>query len=282
MDKAPGTRTSAGFSLGVSLNRLDKEQRPETIGILKGSSVRALELWEATFPKGDDSARRAREAAEAAGVRIRSVHAAFGERTDISSLDDDARASGMLAVQAAVCLAAEVGAGIVVVHPSSEPIADGEREARMEIAKRGIELAAGLARDAGIRLAVELLPRTCLGRCAEELFRLLEDTDAGAAGICLDTNHLMDRFDSLPGLVRRLGPRLLALHCSDYDGVDEKHWVPLRGVIDWAAFLAALRHAAFPGPVHYEAQLEGGTPAERLTFLEENFSRLMSAAAAAT
>ena len=86
----------------------------------------------------------------------------------------------------------------------------------------------------------------------------------------------MNRFTSLPEVVRILGPRLFALHCSDYDGVDEKHWPPLRGVIDWTAFLSALRTAGFSGPINYEAVLDGGTPVERLAFLEANFSQLIS------
>jgi len=68
---------------------------------------------------------------------------------------------------------------------------------------------------------------------------------------------------------------LLALHCSDYDGVDEKHWPPLRGVIDWAAFLAALQAAGFTGPFHYEAALDGKTPAEKLAFVQANYAQVM-------
>lgn len=125
-------------------------------------------------------------------------------------------------------------------------------------------------------MAVELLPRTCLGRSAAELLYLLEGMDAQTAGVCLDTNHLMGDFASLPAIVRNLGPRLLTLHCSDYDGIDEKHWPPMRGVIDWHAFLAALREAGYCGPFHYEATLDGQTPAERLTFLADNFAKLVS------
>jgi len=79
-------------------------------------------------------------------------------------------------------------------------------------------------------------------------------------------------------LVVRMGARMVVVHpSSDYDGVDEKHWPPLRGVIDWAAFLAALRAASFSGPFHYEATLDGQTPMERLAFLETNFSQLQRA-----
>ena len=76
---------------------------------------------------------------------------------------------------------------------------------------------------------------------ADGLLDLLADVDPSVAGACLDTNHLMADYATLPDVVRTLGRRLIALHCSDYDGVDERHWPPFRGVIDWAAFQAALR-----------------------------------------
>ncbi len=268
---SPGRR----FTLGVSLHTLDREQRLDTIRLLAGTSVKSVELWEPTFCKDGTHVREARELLAQAGVEPRTVHANFGAPLDISSLDATVRSAGIRAVQVALELAIQMGARMVVVHPSSEPIGDEERVARIEQSKRSLGTIAEMARDAGRRVAIELLPRTCLGRSAAELLGLLEGVDPETGGVCLDTNHLMDGFASLPEVVRLVGPRLFALHCSDYDGVDEKHWPPLRGVIDWAAFLAALGAAGFDGPFHYEATLDGQSPAERLAFLEANFSHLM-------
>ncbi len=269
---------AARVPLGVSLHMLDGEQRLETIRLLDGSAVKAVELWEPTFGKGDGHVGEAREALARAGVEPRTVHAAFGGSLDISSPDPSARSAGIRAVGVALDLAVRMGAHIVVVHPSSEPIADNARDARMNQSKRSIETIADMVRGAGCQLAIELLPRTCLGRSAAELLELLEGVDAATAGVCLDTNHLMDRFASLPDVVRSLGPRLLALHCSDYDGVDEQHWPPLRGVINWPAFLAALSAVRFSGPFHYEATLTGQSAAERLAFLEANYAQVLATA----
>jgi len=261
-------------ALGVSLHTLDPAQQLDTIEILGGSSVRAVELWEPTFSKDEGAVQAARQALAVAGVEPRTVHASFGSSLDISSPDAAIRSAGIQAIGVALDLAVRVGAGMVIVHPSSEPIGDEARAARMKQSRGSIEVIAGMVRAAGCRMAIELLPRSCLGRSAAELLSLLEGVDAGTAGVCLDTNHLMDGFASLPEVVHRLGPRLLALHCSDYDGVDEKHWPPLRGVLDWAAFLAALRAAGFSGPFLYEANLDGQTPAERLAFLEANYAQV--------
>jgi|GEM_PF-2835545 len=130
-------------------------------------------------------------------------------------------------------------------------------------------------------VAIELLPRSCLGRSADELLGLLEGVDAASVGVCLDTNHLVGAYATLPDVVRALGPRLIALHCSDYAGVDEKHWPPGRGVIDWAAFLAALREVGFRGPLHYAAALEGSTPGERIAFVAGNYAAQVARSTAA-
>lgn len=268
------TSEAAPFPLGVSLHTLDPEQRLETMGILVGSSVKSVELWEPAFGKDDGFVQEARRALAMAGVEPRTVHANFGSSLDLSSPDEAIRSAGIQAVGVALDLAVRMGARMVIVHPSSEPIGDEDREARVQQSRRSLETLAEGVGDAGCRMAIELLPRTCLGRSASELLDLLHGVDPETAGVCLDTNHLMDGFASLPEVVRTLGQRLFALHCSDYDGVDEKHWPPLRGVIDWGAFLSALSDGGFSGPFHYEASLDGETPAERLAFLESNYSQL--------
>ena len=269
------TNAKSPFQLSTSLHLLEHGQTLETIKILAGSTVKTVELWEPTFKKDEQSIADAQAAFKAAGIKVRTVHANFGQEMDLSSLDPSIRSVGMKSFTVALDLAVKMGAKMIVVHPSSEPIDDEVRAERMKQAKLSLATLAEQASHVGCRIAVELLPRSCLGRTAEELLELVADIDPSRAGICLDVNHMMDRFASLPDAVRTLAPRLVTLHCSDYDGIDEKHWPPLRGVIDWTAFLAALREINFPGPIHYEANLDGQTPAEKLAFLQDNFVQLV-------
>ena len=264
------------FPLGVSLHTLDPEQQLATAERLAGSSVKAVELWEPDFDKDEHHVTEMRRLLAIAGVTARTVHAAFGGALDPSSPNPDVRAAGIEAFRAALDLAVRMQAQIVVVHASAEPILDEERAARIAEAQRSIRTMAKMAGNVGCRIAVELLPRSCLGNSAQELLALLEGIDPQTAGVCLDTNHMMADFVALPDAVRTLGPRLIALHCSDYDGIDEKHWPPLRGVIDWPAFLEALSDVHFPGPLNYEATLDGQSPAEKLAFLERNYLALTS------
>ena len=70
---------------------------------------------------------------------------------------------------------------------------------------------------------------------------LVAPFDPVHVGICLDVNHVMERWKELPEIIARLAPRLRTLHISDYDGVDEMHWFPGQGIIDWPALMNAIR-----------------------------------------
>ncbi|MEW6355268.1 MAG: sugar phosphate isomerase/epimerase family protein [Planctomycetota bacterium] len=264
--------------LGVSLHTIATELTEPAISAVARSRIRTLELFPRIF-EGDDAPRKVdmvKVMCRERGIEAASVHVPFGGPHDISVLDEAARGRALKTFEEAVPLAIQFDAPLFVVHASAEPIEADHRSRRLDQARKS--LAQIVARCAALkkRVAVELLPRTCLGNSVEELLLLLDGLDPQIAGVCLDTNHFMDRYATLPGAVRSLGDRLFALHLSDYDGVDEKHQTPGTGVIDWKAFLRALRDIAYAGPFDYECKLEGDTVEERINRLETNFDWLCS------
>ena len=64
------------FRLGVSLHTLDPEQRRQTAKLLKGSSVKSVELWEAKCRKCDSYADEMRRLLSDAGVSARRTFSA--------------------------------------------------------------------------------------------------------------------------------------------------------------------------------------------------------------
>ena len=130
-----------------------------------------------------------------------------------------------------------------------------------------------------MRLALEFLPRTCLGNTANELQTLLADVPPEYAGFCLDANHPADP-NQLTAIVKQLDERIITLHISDYDGIDEKHWMPFRGVINWGTFANALRDIGYSGAFIYETDPEAGdTTEEKLEIIQSNFQRILKTAA---
>jgi sugar phosphate isomerase/epimerase len=246
---------------------------PGEVGTLADTAVETLELMPHLFngPNGPALREALQRLFGAGRVRPASVHAIFGGARDISVHEESARAVAVQHTVGAVQMAGEFRAPLLVVHASAEPIAPAERAARIAQCRRSLAEIGRAAQPYGVRITIELLPRTCLGNTAAELEQIVEGLDSAVFGFCLDTNHGMTRWKELPDDVRRLGPRLWALHVSDYDGVDEKHWLPGQGVIDWPAFVRALCEVGYRGPFNYEARLAGNGFAERVQSLEANF-----------
>ena len=192
--------------------------------------------------------------AKAHGVSLWSYHLPFAspDVLDIASTDEGIRRHTVAYWSELVKKGAEIGIRHFVVHPSSEPKSEGEaREAEMNAAMTSLAaLAECAAREGGV-IAVEDLPRSCLGRNTEELQHLLS-ADARLR-VCFDTNHLL--LDDNLNFVERLGDKIVTLHVSDYDFVDEKHWLPGEGRVDFHALYAALLRAGYTGPWMYELGL---------------------------
>jgi len=98
-------------------------------------------------------------------------------------------------------------------------------------------------------LAVECLPRTCLGNTADELLIIVNEVGSGI-GICFDSNHLLK--EKPEEFVAKTGKKIVTVHISDYDGLDEKHWLPGTGVINWTKVVNELVKGGYDGPFMYE------------------------------
>jgi sugar phosphate isomerase/epimerase len=187
-----------------------------------------------------------------AGLELWSIHLPFSGELDISHPDAARRNFAMQTNGELIEAAAGAGVKVAVVHPSSEPIPDAARRERLERSRDNLRILADMAKRAGMRLAVENLPRTCLGNHSRDILYLLEVDDLYAA---YDTNHLLIQ-DNVE-FIGAVGDRIITLHVSDYDFIDERHWLPLEGKNDWKAIVAALDAAGYDGPWMYEVSSKG-------------------------
>lgn len=192
--------------------------------------------------------------AKAHGVSLWSYHLPFAppDVLDIASTDETVRRHTVEYWSALIKKGAEIGIRTFVVHPSSEPKSEGEgRAAELDAAMTSLaSLAECAAREGGI-IAVEDLPRSCLGRSTEEISRLISADDR--LRVCFDTNHLL--IDNNLNFLERLGDKIVTLHVSDYDFLDEKHWLPGEGKVDFHALYGALLRVGYTGPWMYELGL---------------------------
>jgi sugar phosphate isomerase/epimerase len=264
--------------LGVSLHMISKDVTPELLGALSDSHIVTAELSLPVFGESvrDEKIIALKKRLKTTGIRVMTIHSPFSNQCDISNPDKKIQKNTMAKMISAIDFAVEFEAPIIVVHPSAEPILPNERRQRMDQARGALDAIGRKCEKNGKKIAIEYLPRTCLGNNVNELLAILDGFEKAKFGICLDVNHLMERYVELPDFVHKLGKSLFTTHLSDYDGVDEKHWTPGKGVINWKDFMQSLHDIDYNGPFNYESHLEGDNPAEKIKNLEENFKWLSS------
>lgn len=201
--------------------------------------------------KADDF-RKAVNHANKYNIRFTSYHIPYGYDWDISALDEDKRIENLhriLELAEVINSIQEPEIGFIL-HPSFEPIQDEDREAHIEQAKKSIKyLADELEKiNPNIVWAIENLPRTCLAKNSLELLDIVSVDPR--MKICFDTNHSLQENNI--NFLDAIKDRLVCLHISDYDKVNERHWAPGTGVIDWEAFNKKLAEIDFKGPLTFE------------------------------
>lgn len=218
--------------------------------------------------------------ADECGVVIRSLHLPYYPSNvyDISSLDEQIRRRSIDSHALLIERAAKSGINLFIIHPSYEPIEISERAAKLEKAKLSLVELADICDRFGVTLAVEDLPRTCLGNCSDELLYLVEDK---RLKVCFDTNHLLG--ENIVDFILAVGDRFISTHVSDYDRINERHWLPGEGITDWMELIATLDKVGYSGPLLYEVHFKAPTTIIRerdLTCkdIRANFDTLISGA----
>lgn len=219
------------------------------------------------FPK---NAEKILDTVRKSGLEPWSFHLPFSRKLDISNADKELRAITIVTNRTLIEAAARAGAKVIVLHPSSEPIADEDRPERLRLSREAIIELAEVAKENGVRLAVENLPRTCLTRTSDEMIELVKDT---GAGVIFDTNHnlIEDNVDYINN-VADAGLELLSVHISDYyrdeNGVlDERHTLPGTGINKWNDIVDTLVARGYEGPLMYEvpAKAKNRDPEDPIT-----------------
>ena len=228
--------------LGISINMGNVEMLP-------AYAAAGFEVMEISLPNQSAEANRAfgeqaLALAKEAGVGLWSVHIPFARELDLSNPDEALRLKALELLQPSVDLAKEWGAQVIVVHGSSEPNEDASRGARIIACARSLK---ALQQEAGsIRVALENLPRFCLARISGEVVPLSKN----CAGICFDVNHLL--IQSHESFLEQAAPEIITTHLSDYDMVNERHWMPGAGVVPWKLIYDTLMAAGYEGPWLFE------------------------------
>lgn len=223
----------------------------ETLLRLKNCGVEAIELAVPCAESDSIPWQSLRENADAAGIELWSFHLPFSQEIHIAAPDEEYRRRMVDYMKTMIERASSAGIRRFVIHPSTEPIPDEERPLQMAASKKSLAELAQFAAERNAVICVEDLPRTCLGHTADEMLELLSADDR--LRVCFDVNHLCLAYGTTHReFVEKLGDRIETTHMSDYDFVDEKHFFPGYGKLDWKSLIELLENADYSGPFLYE------------------------------
>jgi sugar phosphate isomerase/epimerase len=262
----PGAGSDCRTWKAGSSIRFSRELSAERLLNLKQAGIQAIELVLARVDTPEAAAewrqrsRELRKQADSIGIEIWSVHIPFAKDLDISSASEEQRRQAVKHISELMDAYAPLKMKKLVIHGSYEitnPIPIEERRGRIAACRNSLAELSRKARSIKGQLALECLPRACLGNTSTEIEVLIQGIDG--IGVCLDTNHLLQ--EKTEDFARKLGSRIVTLHVSDYDGKDEKHWLPGKGINNWTAIIQALEKIGYRGPFMFES---AGTPDEKV------------------
>lgn len=193
-----------------------------------------------------------KDLSEKYNINLWSLHLPFSPFNEIDLSDSKLKNYTLDYYDKIIKAATGIGIKRFIVHPSGEPILPSERKYRMDTAKDSLFQLANKASELDAVILIEDLPRSCLGRNSEEILELIgvhKDLR-----VCFDTNHLLN--ENINEFIYKVGPYIASTHISDYDFINERHWLPGEGQIDWQNLYSHLCAVGYEGPWLYEIGFE--------------------------
>ncbi|MBE7038447.1 MAG: sugar phosphate isomerase/epimerase [Ruminococcaceae bacterium] len=164
---------------------------------------------------------------------------------------------------------ANAGIKYAVIHSGLGVKPEQDRNEVYNIVCSNLKKLCEISKEAGIKLAIENLKPAAIGGTKEEIYSLINEIDD--LGVCFDTNHSLCQTNE--DFIRLIKDRIVTLHVSDYDFVDEQHWLPLCGKINWKSIINELKKVGYDGIFTYEVPSKDSvTVAE----IKENYIKLMN------
>ena len=177
------------------------------------------------------------------------VHISFGPNWDFSELSEEKRKKAVELTKDIFSRCNPCRPFCYILHGSFEPIKDEERLKKIKQLIKSLKELRGATES---KICVETLPRTCLGNTSDETVAIVDAVEG--IDVCMDVNHLLQ--EKSEDAVIKLGGRIKTTHISDFDYVNERHWMPGEGKIGWNKLIKAFEEIGYTGVWNYEISLE--------------------------
>lgn len=189
-----------------------------------------------------------RKIADKCGLDVPSCHLPYSGKGDLVHGEKEDRANAIKLDCALIEKGTDVGIKRFVLHPSNIVGEEFNRDDCKKYSMEAFNEIAEFAHSRGAEIAVENMITECLGNCADELIEMISVNDK--LRVCFDVNHLFK--DTHVEFIEKLKDKIVTVHLSDYDRVQERHWFPGEGIINWNELYDKLNEVGYNGPWMYE------------------------------
>jgi sugar phosphate isomerase/epimerase len=169
----------------------------------------------------------------------------------IASADEARRSAAIDEVRAALGIGGRIPFRYLVLHlgmPSEQKAPPGDNQDAA--ARRSIEQIAALAGDAGVKVAIEVIPNP-LSSAASLVSLIEEQLDGIDVGICLDYGHA-NLMGDLGDAIETVSGHLWTTHVHDNGGRRDDHLVPYAGGINWDTAMMQTQKIGYDGVLMFE------------------------------
>lgn len=278
------------MEIGISTGFFHGQSIFDALEPIKRSGIKYVELW--TFSKMLDENKhfdpldalqtiRLGKILDEFSIKAVSIHAPFAADLDLSSPDEAIRKEAVRQAAISACALHRVSDGIsniLVAHPSSVPLKNGETKTRFDQARRSVTEIITRIRPLGMKLALENQLPHIFGHSPETLFALMEGFGPEDIGICFDTSHAsLHANTTVEDMLQRFSGRILTLHVSDSDFSHDNHFAFGEGKINWQNTIVRLKESGYTGVFMNEIlkEISGKDRAETMKTVKEREAMIL-------
>ena len=187
------------------------------------------------------------------GVAICQAHAPFPS----SYVEEDKSAKRFEEIVQGIKNAAYLGAPMIVVHPCVhlDFAVEGNPEILFEYNLNFYKKLIPVARECGIKIAIENIGRVSITSTPERLNKLFDTLNDPVFTVCFDVGHCLLQGVDPAEAIRAIGHRLVdgCTHVHDNNGDRDTHTLPYYGKVEWESVMKALADIDYAGDLNYEA-----------------------------
>jgi len=187
------------------------------------------------------------------------VHAPLGLHV-LGVPDESLRLEKVKVLKKYLRFTCDVGARNLIVHPIPNPIFVSEPDNPLlptiifDAARRSLEDLISVAEKLNVCILLENLPYNCRYPLLtmRDLKPFIDKYPCEYVGLIVDTGHAGISGDEPAKEIGIAGDRLYGVHLHDTDLIEDKHWIPTVGKLDWDAIRLALTEIEYNGPWTFE------------------------------